>query len=190
MDGTPHVYYMYDVSSNVSLITSYLSQEFREKAAFLAQSKVPIDNTSTCNDAKTHDSSNSTSISIYGSRSGDDDSKSSSLALVCVDNNAKLAITDPESDSTNNYAHNNTSSILKSTALVADSKSSSSTAAPATNSINTDNNNIHTSQPTTSSSSGRRDVSLPHHVPKIESLSNKIDELRKTMGNEVIKMIA
>lgn len=32
---------------------------------------------------------------------------------------------------------------------------------------------------------GKRLVSLPHHVPKMESLSQKLDDMRKNMGDSV-----
>jgi len=110
---------------------------------------------------------------------------------------AKMTVSDPESDSTNLHSHNGNdytgSSSSRSNkykpSTVADAKSSSLTSHASTDSTDNISSGSNSSSNIISQSvavsSSRREASLPHHVPKIESLSNKMDELRKTMGNEV-----
>lgn len=147
-------------------------------------------------DAKSQDLSSTVSSSGADYNDGHAAKSASSLSL---DMNAKMTVTDPESDSTNLHSNSSSSSSIRSAkskstspSTAADAKSSSVTVTHdgmistgvSTTTINSSSSSINiVSQPVVSSS--RRDAALPHHVPKIESLSNKMEELRKTMGNEV-----
>ena len=153
-------------------------------------------------DAKSQDLSSTVTHEGRNSSSGDDYNDghaAKSASSLSLDMNAKMTVTDPESDSTNLHSSSLSSSSIRSAkskssspSTAADAKSSSVTVihdgmnstGDSTITINSSSSSSNiVSQPVVSSS--RRDAALPHHVPKIESLSNKMEELRKTMGNEV-----
>ena len=152
-------------------------------------------------DAKSQDLSSTVTHEGRNSSSGDDYNDghaAKSASSLSLDMNAKMTVTDPESDSTNLHSSSLSSTSIRSAkskssspSTAADAKSSSVTVihdgmnitGDSTTTINSSSSSNIVSQPVVSSS--RRDAALPHHVPKIESLSNKMEELRKTMGNEV-----
>jgi len=179
---------------------SALEQEFREKAEALAQSKDKNNN----NTSATNSSGMSAAAADSADGNGNSSTTSNSNSRNCISNNQEEE-NDVEaagvsgSVKLSGYSNNDNpetevpaASSSSSSMMRADDKSGSparvaATAAGAASALAAADSKSPSGTAAAATASPPQRVALPHHVPKMESLGSKLDDIRKNMGEQGLK---
>jgi hypothetical protein len=120
----------------------------------------------------------------FDEKKGDKSASSSPHSNRVVENLANIDINKSKSSSPNNFQHH---SQEKNSNTNTNNSFNSSNNKPIINNNNNNNSNNNTNNLNSFSNVNNviRTTALPHHIPKLESLSKKMDEIRKNIGDEV-----